>query len=114
MNNKIKKILSESTAYEQGKIREENKLYNNIRKLIDEFNEIKNLVNQKENQISDMTEDKNILINFNNKLIYENNLLKQHINKLIINIDLYINQNHLAVKKINELENFIDDMKNDS
>ena len=53
----------------------------------------------------DMTEDKNILINFNNKLIYENNLLKQHINKLIINIDLYINQNHLAVKKINELEN---------
>ena len=114
VNNKIKKILSESTAYEQGKIREENKLYNNIRKLIDEFNEIKNLVNQKENQISDMTEDKNILINFNNKLIYENNLLKQHINKLIINIDLYINQNHLAVKKINELENFIDDMKNDS
>lgn len=114
VNNKIKKILSESTAYEQGKIREENKLYNNIRKLIDEFNEIKNLVNQKENQISDMTEDKNILINFNNKLIYENNLLKQHINKLIINIDLYINQNHLAAKKINELENFIDDMKNDS
>ena len=114
VNNKIKKILSESTSYEQGKIREENKLYNNIRKLIDEFNEIKNLVNQKENQISDMTEDKNILINFNNKLIYENNLLKQHINKLIINIDLYINQNHLAVKKINELENFIDDMKNDS
>ena len=55
-----------------------------------------------------MTEDKNILINFNNKLIYENNLLKQHINKLIINIDLYINQNHLAVKKINELENFIE------
>ena len=89
-------------------------MYNNIRKLIDEFNEIKNLVNQKENQISDMTEDKNILINFNNKLIYENNLLKQHINKLIINIDLYINQNHLAAKKINELENFIDDMKNDS
>ena len=114
VNTKIKKILSESTVYEQGKIREENKLYNNIRKLIDEFNEIKILINKKENQISDMTEDKNILINFNNKLIYENNLLKQHINKLIINIDLYINQNHLAVKKINELENYIDDMKNDS
>ena len=114
VNTKIKKILSESTAYEQGKIREENKLYNNIRKLIDEFNEIKILVNKKENQILDMTVDKNILINLNNKLIYENNLLKQHINKLIINIDLYINQNHLAVKKINELENYIDDMKNDS
>ena len=114
VNTKIKKILSESTVYEQGKIREENKLYNNIRKLIDEFNEIKILINKKENQIMDMTEDKNILINFNNKLIYENNLLKQHINKLIINIDLYINQNHLAVKKINELENYIDDMKNDS
>ena len=114
VNTKIKKILSESTAYEQGKIREENKLYNNIRKLIDEFNEIKILVNKKENQILDMTADKNILINLNNKLIYENNLLKQHINKLIINIDLYINQNHLAVKKINELENYIDDMKNDS
>ena len=114
VNTKIKKILSESTVYEQGKIREENKLYNNIRKLIDEFNEIKILVNKKENQILDMTADKNILINLNNKLIYENNLLKQHINKLIINIDLYINQNHLAVKKINELENFIDDMTNDS
>ena len=114
VNTKIKNILSESTVYEQGKIREENKLYNNIRKLIDEFNEIKILINKKENQIMDMTEDKNILINFNNKLIYENNLLKQHINKLIINIDLYINQNHLAVKKINELENYIDDMKNDS
>ena len=65
------------------------------------------LVNKKENQILNMTEDKNILINFNNKLIFENNLLKQHINKLIINIDLYINQNHLAVKKINQLEEYI-------
>ena len=108
VNTKIQKILSESTTFEKGKIREENRLYNNIRKLIDEFNEIKILVNRKENQIMNMTEDKNILINFNNKLIYENNLLKQHINKLIINIDLYINQNHLAVKKINELENFIE------
>ena len=108
VNTKIQKILSESTTFEKGKIREENRLYNNIRKLIDEFNEIKILVDRKENQIMNMTEDKNILINFNNKLIYENNLLKQHINKLIINIDLYINQNHLAVKKINELENFIE------
>ena len=114
VNTKIQKILSESTTFEKGKIREENRLYNNIRKLIDEFNEIRILVDRKENQIMNMTEDKNILINFNNKLIYENNLLKQHINKLIINIDLYINQNHLAVKKINELENYIDDMKNDS
>ena len=108
VNTKIQKILSESTAFEKGKIREENRLYINIRKLIDEFNEIRILVDRKENQIMNMTEDKNILINFNNKLIYENNLLKQHINKLIINIDLYINQNHLAVKKINELENFIE------
>ena len=108
VNTKIQKILSESTTFEKGKIREENRLYINIRKLINEFNEIKILVNRKENQIMNMTEDKNILINFNNKLIYENNLLKQHINKLIINIDLYINQNHLAVKKINELENFIE------
>ena len=108
VNTKIQKILSESTTFEKGKIREENRLYNNIRKLIDEFNEIRILVDRKENQIMNMTEDKNILINFNNKLIYENNLLKQHINKLIINIDLYINQNHLAVKKINELENFIE------
>ena len=108
VNTKIQKILSESTTFEKGKIREENRLYINIRKLIDEFNEIRILVDRKENQIMNMTEDKNILINFNNKLIYENNLLKQHINKLIINIDLYINQNHLAVKKINELENFIE------
>ena len=107
VNTKIQKILSESSIYEKGKIREENRLYNNIRKLIDEFNEIKILVNKKENQILNMTEDKNILINFNNKLIFENNLLKQHINKLIINIDLYINQNHLAVKKINQLEDYI-------
>ena len=42
-----------------------------------------------------MKEDKNILINFNNKLIFENDLLGQHINKLIINIALYINQNNL-------------------
>ena len=108
VNTKIQKILSESTTFEKGKIREENRLYINIRKLIEEFNEIRILVDRKENQIMNMTEDKNILINFNNKLIYENNLLKQHINKLIINIDLYINQNHLAVKKINELENFIE------
>ena len=108
VDTKIRKILSESTTFEKGKIREENRLYINIRKLIDEFNEIRILVDRKENQIMNMTEDKNILINFNNKLIYENNLLKQHINKLIINIDLYINQNHLAVKKINELENFIE------
>ena len=108
VNTKIQKILSESSTFEKGKIREENRLYINIRKLIDEFNEIRILVDRKENQIMNMTEDKNILINFNNKLIYENNLLKQHINKLIINIDLYINQNHLAVKKINELENFIE------
>ena len=107
VNTKIQKILSESTAFEKGKIREENRLYNNIRKLIDEFNDIKKLIDKKENQILDMTEDKNILINVNNKLIFENNLLKQHINKLIINIDLYINQNHLAVKKINQLENYI-------
>ena len=109
VNTKMQKILSESTIYEKGKIREENRLYNNIRKLIDEFNEIKKLINKKENQILDMTEDKNILLNVNNKLIFENNLLKQHINKLIINIDLYINQNHLAVKKINELEEYIKD-----
>ena len=107
VNTKIQKILSESTVFEKGKIREENRLYNNIRKLIDEFNDIKKLVDKKENQILDMTEDKNILINVNNKLIFENNLLKQHINKLIINIDLYINLNHLAVKKINQLENYI-------
>ena len=109
VNTKMQKILSESTIYEKGKIKEENRLYNNIRKLIDEFNEIKKLINKKENQILDMTEDKNILLNVNNKLIFENNLLKQHINKLIINIDLYINQNHLAVKRINELEEYIKD-----
>ena len=112
VNTKIQKILSESEFNEKGKIMEENRLYNNIRKLIGEFNEIKKLVNKKENQILNMTEDKNILINFNNKLIYENNLLKQHINKLIINIDLYINQNHLAAKKINQLENYIKDNTN--
>jgi len=112
VNTKIQKILSESNFNEKGKIMEENRLYHNIRKLIDEFNEIKKLVNKKENQILNMTEDKNILINFNNKLIYENNLLKQHINKLIINIDLYINQNHLAAKKINQLENYIKDNTN--
>ncbi len=111
VNNKMQKILLENSG--NGKeINEENRLYNNIRKLIDEFNEIKILINKKENQIMDMTEDKNILINFNNKLIYENNLLKQHINKLIINIDLYINQNHLAAKKINQLENYIKDNTN--
>ena len=44
-------------------------------------------MNQKENQIMFIKEDKNTLININNKLIFENNLLKQHINKLIINID---------------------------
>ena len=102
----MQKILLENSG--NGKeINEENRLYNNIRKLIDEFNEIKKLVNKKENQIINMKEDKNMLINFNNKLAFENNLLKQHINKLIINIDLYINQNHLAVKKINQLENYI-------
>ena len=107
VNKKMKKILSENSENESGNINEENRLYINIRKLIDEFNEIKKLVNQKENQIINMKEDKNMLINFNNKLAFENNLLKQHINKLIINIDLYINQNHLAVKKINQLENCI-------
>ena len=112
VNTKIQKILSESEFNEKGKIMKEKRLYNNIRKLIGELNEIKKLVNKKENQILNMTEDKNILINFNNKLIYENNLLKQHINKLIINIDLYINQNHLAAKKINQLENYIKDNTN--
>ena len=107
VNKKMQKILSENSENESGNINEENRLYINIRKLIDEFNEIKKLVNQKENQIINMKEDKNMLINFNNKLVFENNLLKQHINKLIINIDLYINQNHLAVKKINQLENCI-------
>ena len=107
VNKKMQKILSENSENESGNINEENRLYINIRKLIDEFNEIKKLVNKKENQIINMKEDKNMLINFNNKLAFENNLLKQHINKLIINIDLYINQNHLAVKKINQLENYI-------
>ena len=113
VNNKMQKILLENSG--NGKeINEENRLYNNIRKLIDEFNEIKILVNKKENQIINMKEDKNILINFNNKLIFENNLLKQHINKLIVNIDLYINQNHLAVKKINQLENYIENNINNN
>ena len=113
VNNKMQKILLENSG--NGKeINEENRLYNNIRKLIDEFNEIKKLVNKKDNQIINMKEDKNILINFNNKLIFENNLLKQHINKLIVNIDLYINQNHLAVKKINQLENYIENNINNN
>ena len=114
VNKKMQKILSENSENESGNINEENRLYINIRKLIDEFNEIKKLVNKKDNQIINMKEDKNILINFNNKLIFENNLLKQHINKLIVNIDLYINQNHLAVKKINQLENYIENNINNN
>lgn len=106
VNGKIEKILEEN-EYEKGRIKQENKLFINIKKLIYELNEIKILVNQKDNQIMDITEDKNTLIKINNKLIFENNILKQHINKLIINIDLYINQNHLAAKRICQLENFI-------
>ena len=110
VNGKIEKILEEN-EYEKGRIKQENKLFINIKKLIYELNEIKILVNQKDNQIMDITEDKNTLIKINNKLIFENNILKQHINKLIINIDLYINQNHLAAKRICQLENFINNNK---
>ena len=110
VNGKIEKILEEN-EYEKGRIKQENKLFINIKKLIYELNEIKILVNQKDNQIMDITEDKNTLIKSNNKLIFENNILKQHINKLIINIDLYINQNHLAAKRICQLENFINNNK---
>ena len=110
VNGKIEKILEEK-EYEKGRIKQENKLFINIKKLIYELNEIKILVNQKDNQIMDITEDKNTLIKINNKLIFENNILKQHINKLIINIDLYINQNHLAAKRICQLENFINNNK---
>ena len=104
VNGKIKKILSESVEFQRGKIMKENKLYNNIKNLIEEFNEIKKLVNKKDNQIKNSNIDKYMLIDYNKKLSLENNLLKQHINKLIINLDLYINQNHLAVKRISELE----------
>ena len=107
INGKIKKILSESVEFQKGKIMKENKLYNNIKNLIEEFNEIKKLVNNKDNQIRNTHIDKCILIDHNKKLNYENNLLKQHINKLIINLDLYINQNHLAAQKIFQLENNI-------
>lgn len=107
INGKIKKILSESVEFQKGKIKKENILYNNIKNLIEEFNEIKNLVNNKENQIRNTNIDKNVLIDYNKKISYENNLLKKHINKLIINIDLYINQNHLATKRIHELESYI-------
>ena len=104
VNGKIKKILSESVEFQKGKIMKENKLYNNIKNLVEEFNEIKKLLNKKDNQIKNTNIDKYILIDYNQKLSIENNLLKQHINKLIINLDLYINQNHLAVKRISELE----------
>lgn len=104
VNGKIKKILSESVEFQKEKIKRENRLYKNIKNLIEEFNEIKKLVNNKDNQIRNTNIDKNILIDYNKKLSYENNLLKQHINKLIINLDLYINQNHLAVQKIYQLE----------
>ena len=112
INGKIKKILSESAEFQKGKIMKENKLYNNIKNLIEEFNEIKKLVNNKDNQIKNTNMDKCILIDYNKKLNYENNLLKQHINKLIINLDLYINQNHLATQKIVQLENFINQYNN--
>ena len=104
VNGKIKKILSESVEFQRGKINKENKLYNNIKNLIEEFNEIKKLVNKKDNQIKNSNIDKYMLIYYNKNLNVENNLLKQHINKLIINLDLYINQNLLAVKRISELE----------
>ena len=104
VNGKIKKILSESVEFQRGKINKENKLYNYIKHLIEEFNEIKKLVNKKDNQIKNSNIDKYMLIDYNKKLSLENNLLKQHINKLIINLDLYINQNLLAVKRISELE----------
>ena len=104
VNGKIKKILSESVEFQRGKINKENKLYNYIKHLIEEFNEIKKLVNKKDNQIKNSNIDKYMLIDYNKNLNVENNLLKQHINKLIINLDLYINQNHLAVKRISELE----------
>ena len=107
VNGKIKKILTESEEFQRGKIMQENKLYNNIKDLIEEFNEIKKLVNNKDNIIRNTNIDKYILIDYNKKLSYENNLLKQHINKLIINIDLYVNQNHLAAKRIYQLENYI-------
>ena len=86
----------------------------NVNRIIKPITPIKKLVNKKDSQIINMKEDKNILINFKNKLIFENNLLKQHINKLIVNIDLYINQNHLAVKKINQLENYIENNINNN
>ena len=94
INGKIKKILSESIEFTKGKIMKENKLYNNIKNLIEEFNEIKKLINNKDNQIKNTNMDKYVLIDYNKKLNYENNMLKQHINKLIINLDLYINQNN--------------------
>ena len=52
----------ENSDNEKG-IFEENRLYNNIRKLIIEFNEIKKLNNKKEKQMINIKEDKKIVIN---------------------------------------------------
>ena len=111
INGKMKKYLTDSEQLQKGKIMKENKLYIDIRDLIEEFNEIKKLVNNKEIQIKNTNIDKYILIENNKKLNYENNKLKQHINKLIINIDLYIHQNHLAVQRIYQLENYLNHNK---
>ena len=111
INGKMKKYLTDSEQFQKGKIMKENKLYIDIRDLIEEFNEIKKLVNNKDIQIKNTNIDKYILIENNKKLNNENNLLKQHINKLIINIDLYIQKNHLAVQRIYELENYLNKNK---
>ena len=111
INGKMKKYLTDSEQFQKGKIMKENKLYIDIRDLIEEFNEIKKLVNNKDIQIKNTNIDKYILIENNKKLNNENNLLKQHINKLIINIDLYIQKNHLAVQRIYQLENYLNKNK---
>ena len=111
INGKMKKYLTDSEQFQKGKIMKENKLYIDIRDLIEEFNEIKKLVNNKDIQIKNTNIDKYILIENNKKLNNENNLLKQHINKLIINIDLYIQKNHLAVQRIFQLENYLNNNK---
>ena len=67
----------------------ENKLYIDIRDLIDEFIKIKKLINNKDIQIKKTKFDKYILI------------------ELIINIDLYIQQNHLGVQKIYQFEKYL-------
>ena len=101
------KILTQSQEFQKGKIIRENKVYNNLRNLIDELNQLKILVNNKNVQIQNGNVDKLTLIDCNKKLNKENKTLKIYINKLLSSLDLCINENHSAVKKIFELENII-------